>query len=64
MTTPVAWLLTVEVDVGRDNTVEIAPTDDHAKHDGALQGAFDVIVDPRDSIRDRGIDSYPELARG
>ena len=50
VTCVVAGPLRADVDVGRDDAVEIAPTNDHADGDGALKGAFDVVYFGRETL--------------
>lgn len=50
---PVSRLLLLEVDVGRDDTVEVAPADDDANDDAALVYAFDVVAGPGEGVGDR-----------
>ncbi|GJD04251.1 hypothetical protein ColKHC_13076 [Colletotrichum higginsianum] len=49
--------LVLEVDVGRDDAVEVAPADDHAEHDGALEGALGVVDDPGERVGDGRVDA-------
>lgn len=51
---PVSRLFLLEVDVGRDDTVEVAPADDDANDDAALVDAFDVVAGPGEGVGDGG----------
>lgn len=46
------------VDIGRYDTVEVAPPDDESEGDSALIHAFDIVGSPGDGVRDAGIDAY------
>jgi len=50
----VPWLLLLEVDVGREDTIEITPADDDADDDAAFVDAFDVAAGPGESVGDGG----------
>jgi hypothetical protein len=46
MAGPVPRPLALDEDVGRHNAIQIAPSDDHAENNGALQRAFCVVREP------------------
>lgn len=54
---PEVRALAGEVDVGRDDAVEVAPADDHAEHEGALEGALGVVVEPGERVGDGRVDA-------
>ena len=45
------------VDVGGDDTIEVAPADDEAHGDAALVDAFGVVGGPDDGVGDAGVDA-------
>ena len=47
----------LEVDVGTDDAVQIAPADDEAEHDAALVHALGVVGGPGDGVGDAGVDA-------
>lgn len=51
----VFWLLPLDVDVGADNSVEIAPTDNHADDDASFVNALDVVAGPRQGVWNGGV---------
>lgn len=48
----------LDVDVGRDDSVEIAPADDYAQDDSALVDAVDVVGDPGERVGDARVDAH------
>lgn len=50
MTGVVSWLLVFEEDVGGDDTVDVAGTDDDSDDDAALVDAFDVVAAPGEGV--------------
>lgn len=54
---PVPRLLERDVDVGRHDAVQVAPADDHAEHDGALQRPLGVVRHPRQRVGDGRVDA-------
>jgi len=53
----VSWLVCCHIDVGRDDTVHVTPTDDYADHDTTLERAFYIVGGPRKSIGDCRVDA-------
>lgn len=51
MTGVVSWLLVLEEDVGGDDTVDVAGTDDDSDDDASLVDAFDVVAAPGEGVR-------------
>lgn len=50
VTSVVAGLLGADVDIGRDDAVEVTPANNHANGDGALEGSLDVICFGRKTL--------------
>lgn len=50
-----AWA--VKVDIAADDTVEVAPANEEAKHNTSLVDAFDVVGDPGNGEGDAGVDA-------
>lgn len=46
MASPEPWSLAFDENVGRNDTIQVAPADDHAENNGAFQGAFCVVCEP------------------
>ena len=46
----VSWLLILEEDVGRDDTVDVASTNDNADDHTSLVHAFNVVAAPREGV--------------
>lgn len=58
MAHPVPGLLVRDVDVGGDHAVEVAPADDHADNEGALERALSIVVNPCERVRDGRVDAH------
>ena len=43
-------LLTLDENVGRHNTIQVAPADHHAENNSAFQRSFRVVCEPRQSV--------------
>ena len=51
----VFWPLPLDVDVGADNSVEIAPADNYANDDTSFVNAFNVVAGPRKGVWNGGV---------
>lgn len=52
------WCFGLDVDVGRDNSVKIAPADHYSQDDSALVDAVDVVGDPGERVGDTRVDAH------
>jgi hypothetical protein len=52
----VSWLLSLEENVGRDHTVDVAGADDDSNNNTALVDAFDVVTAPGKSVGNGRVD--------